>query len=711
MVEATSARPPAVVRRPIRALKMTTAACRLVTILAIDVVGYSHLLEVGDENSLILAATRRLVGDGAGYTGLIRAGGEGMLERLQTHRQQLVEPKIAEYRGRMLKTTGDGMLVEFASPVEAVRCAVEMQWGMIERNADTPTTKRITFRIGIDLHQTSANGDLPTNDGAGTVARLAGFAEPGGICVSHAVRDFIRDKLPYNFEDIGERTPKNGAAPVRAYAMNPDAVASAPLVTELPRAAVGRRHLSLRSAAITASIVATIGIWAAAGWVWLGGNQSPAPTAMFVAASPQILPQIAPTNGTPGDASNQRPPEPPLSVVVLPFANLSNDPTQEYFADGVTEDLTAQLSRIPGSVVIARDTAFTYKGVSIDAQQIGRDLGVRHVLTGSVRRAGEQVWLNVLLIDAQTGTRTWEKQFDTDRANLADAQEQITDDLARAIGRHPEVLAGRRNPTTIDPDAHDFLMRGRAWFYRPYSLASWQEAQTAFERALEIDARSVEARVDLARVLSGRLADGWSISLQQDPARAGQLLQEALERDQSRSTAHFAMGVLRRMQNRLSEAQSEFETAIALNPNDARASYQLGVTLMFLGHPEAGIPHIEKATRLDPNDPEATAMYWALGTSHLLLGQVDKAIDFLDKARAANPRIWYPYLYLAGALGLTGDINTAKADLAESLKLKPEINSLARMRAYNAWITNPENWALQEQTLNVGLRRAGLPDE
>src|ERR1700756_1965042 len=155
---------------------MTTAVCRLATILAIDVVGYSHLLEAGDESSLILAATRRLVGDGAGYTGLIRAGGEGMLERLQTHRQQLVEPKIAEYRGRMLKTTGDGMLVEFASPVEAARCAAEMPWGMIERNADTPTTKRITFRIGIDLHQTSANGDLPTNDGAGTVARLAGFA-------------------------------------------------------------------------------------------------------------------------------------------------------------------------------------------------------------------------------------------------------------------------------------------------------------------------------------------------------------------------------------------------------------------------------------------------------------------------------------------------------------------------------------------------------
>jgi TolB-like protein/class 3 adenylate cyclase/cytochrome c-type biogenesis protein CcmH/NrfG len=685
---------------------MSTAARPRAAILAIDVAGYSHLLDAGDESSLILAATRRLVGDGVGYTGLIRTGGEGMLERLQTHRQQLLDPKIAEYRGRILKTTGDGMLVEFASPLEAVRCAVEIQRAMIERNADTPTAKRITFRIGIDLGETSDDDDLPDDDSAGTVARLEGLTEPGGICISDAVRDSIRG-LPYDFEDIGERIPKNGAAAVRAYAMNADAVASAPVVAELPRAAPARRRISLRSAVIAASVVATIGTWVAAGWVWLGRNPSPSPPAMFVATNPQI--PLA--TGASGDAGSQKPSRPPLSVVVLPFVNLSNDPAQEYFADGITEGLTADLSQIPGSVVIARDTAFTYKGASVDARQIGRKLRVRYVLEGNVRRAGEQIWLDMALIDAQAGSRIWTKQFDTDRANLASAQEEITDNLARAVAGHPEGLAARRKSVRIDPDAHDLIMRGRAWFYRPYSVASWQEAQTAFERALEIDARSVEARVDLAKVLCGRLADGWSNSLQQDPARAAQLLQEALERDANRAAAHFAMGVLRRMQNRLTEAQSEFETAIALNPNNARASYQLGATLMFLGHPDAGIPPIKKAIRLDPNDPEVTVMYWALGTCHLLLGQVDDAVDFLDRARAANPRIWYPYLYLSGAFGLRGDIDTAKSALAESLKLKPEINSLARMRAYNAWITNPENWTLQEQTLNAGLRRAGLPDE
>jgi tetratricopeptide (TPR) repeat protein len=314
--------------------------------------------------------------------------------------------------------------------------------------------------------------------------------------------------------------------------------------------------------------------------------------------------------------------------------------------------------------------------------------------------------------DAETGTHALGEQFDTDLANLVDIQNEITGRLADTLDReHAKVSTARSEPNGIDPDARDLIMRGRAWSHRPYSAATWQEAQSAFERALEIDSRSVEARVDLASVLGGRLADGWNNSRQQDPARAERLLQEALESDANRSTAHFALGVLRRMQNRLAEAQREFETAIGLDPNDARALYQLGVTRMFLGRPEAGIPYIKKALRLDPNDPDVTSLYWALGTCYLLLGQVDEAIDFLGKARAANSRIWYPYLYLAGAFGLRGDIDAVNGALAEALKLKPEVNSLARMRAYNAWITNTENWTLQEETLNLGLRRAGLPDK
>jgi TolB-like protein/class 3 adenylate cyclase len=592
-----------------------TAACRLATILSVDVVGYSHLLEPGDKGSLILAATGRLAADGAGYPGLIKAGAEGVLERLKSRRRQLVDPKFAEHHGRILRTAADGMLVEFANPVEAVRCAVEIQCGMIERDAETAAEKRITFRIGIDLGSTSIDGNLPHDTGLGTVARLDELAEPGGICVSRTVHDVIRGRLPYAFEDIGERTLKNGVS-VHAYAMSADAAASTPDVERRLRSILQPRHISLRSATIAASVVVTIGVWIAAGWEWFGGNPMQAPGEMPVATGPQVAPaaDIAADRGAqrPSEAPSS---EPPFSIVVLPFANQSRDPDQEYFVAGITEDLTALLSRIPGSVVIARNTAFAYKGKSADAQQVSRELDVRYILEGSVRRAGEQVRLKVLLIDDETGRRLWSEQFDTDRANLVDTENEIIGRLVQSLGwEHRKISPAQPGLHKIDPDARDLIMRGRAWSYRPYSAETWEEAQTAFEQALEIDPRSVEARVDLASVLGGRLANGWSNSRQRDPAHAELLLREALERDASRSTTHFAMGVLRRMQNQLTEAQREFETAIALDPNDARASYQLGVTLMFLGRPEAGIPYLRKAIRLDPNDP---------GCDHPVLGLRD----------------------------------------------------------------------------------------
>jgi adenylate cyclase len=211
----------------------------------------------------------------------------------------------------------------------------------------------------------------------------------------------------------------------------------------------------------------------------------------------------------------------------------------------------------------------------------------------------------------------------------------------------------------------------------------------------------------LATVLGGRSAEGWSSSTQLDPARAEQLLREVLDQDADRAEAHFAMGVLRQMQNRLSEAQTQYEATISLDPNQARAYLHLGQTLMFLGHPDAAIPDLERAMRLSPRDPNMATLQWALGTSHLLLGQVDEAIHWLQQAGDANPRLWFPQLYLAGALGLRGDLDAAKAALAQSIRLNPAINSLSRMRQQNAWITTPQHWALQEATLNVGLRRAG----
>jgi adenylate cyclase len=348
-----------------------------------------------------MPAVRRLAAilaaDVAGYSRLMGADEEGTHARLQAHRRELVAPKIGEYSGRIVKTTGDGVLAEFQSVVDAVRCAAEWQRAMTDRETGSPEDRRIRFRIGVNLGDVIVEDNDIFGDGVNVAARLEALAEPGGICISRTVRDHIRDKLPYPFEDRGEQSVKNIARPVRVYLMSAAAVAALPAV------------------------------------------------ATAAEASTRAVPEDAPR----------------LSIVVLPFANLSNDPDQEYFADGITDDLTTDLSRIPGSFVIARNTAFTYTGKSVDVKQIGHELGVRYVLEGSVRRTGDQVRVNVQLIDAETGTHLWADRFDTDRVNLGQAQDEITGRLAGTLNVELGKDVGRRiDPErVVNPGARDLIMR------------------------------------------------------------------------------------------------------------------------------------------------------------------------------------------------------------------------------------------------------------
>jgi tetratricopeptide (TPR) repeat protein len=282
----------------------------------------------------------------------------------------------------------------------------------------------------------------------------------------------------------------------------------------------------------------------------------------------------------------------------------------------------------------------------------------------------------------------------------------------------PQVTLNQTSPVAdereqLDPTVRDLITRGWELYYLPYSAARWQDARRNFERAFELDSRSSEARIGLASILSTKLADGWSPVLQEDLPRAENILVEVLDKGTvpNRAAAHFTLGVLRQMQNRLPEAQSEFETAVSLDPTNARAQLHLGETRLFLGEPEAGIAPLEQAIRLAPDGPNLAIAYSALGSCQLLLGRLDQAIDLLQAARAADPRLWVPYLYLAGSYGLRGDLDKAKSALAESIRLKPAVKSLARMRAENRWLTDPRYQALQVKTLNVGLRRAGFPDQ
>jgi len=620
----------------------------------------------GSHDAITTAATRRLAAilaaDVAGYSRLMGADEEGTHQRLRAHLAQLVAPKVNEHHGRIVKTTGDGMLVEFSSIVDAVRCAAEMQRAMLDRNAEEPEDKRITFRVGVNLGDVIADGDDIFGDGVNIAARLEALAEPGSICISQTVRDHIGDRLPYAFDDIGEQEVKNIARPLRVYALNVAAVAALPPVIAPARPRATRRRATAR----------------------------------------RELPR--------------------LSIVVLPLANLSNDPDQEYFADGITDDVTTDLSRISGSFVIARNTAFTYKGKPVDAKRIGRDLGVRYVLEGSIRRIGEQVRVNVQLIDAESGAHLWAERFDTDRASLSEAQSEITGRLASTLNLELLRDASRRieQEKKVDPDARDFVMRGWARWYQAASVSAGEEALKAFERALAIEPRSTDARIGIARTLVARHTTGWSsrsfrqASTLQDMARVERMLFEAIESNPAPSMAYAILGTLRRMQVRLAESRIALEKAITLDPNSEYGNKQLAWTLLFLAEPDAAIALGEKCLRLSPRDSYIFGTYQLIGWSHLVSNRLDQAIDLFIKGCTANPRVWTFYYGLAGALALKGDLKGAKAALVESLKLRPEVNSLAQWYEYLPWTSkanNPQYWALEHKTLSEGLRLIGFPEK
>jgi adenylate cyclase len=599
-----------------------------------------------------MTTTRRLAAilaaDVAGYSRLIGADEEGTLARLKAIRVGLIEPSVARHNGRIVKTTGDGLLVEFASVVDALRSARDIQAQMPEREAPLPPDSRILIRIGI--HQGDIlveDGDI-FGDGVNIAARLEGLAEPGGICVSARVQEDVAGKLDLAFRDLGEQRLKNIARPVRVYAID-------------------------------------------------------APTPR---PSSSVQPAAAP---------------PRISIVVLPFASLSPDPEQDYFADAVTDDLTTDLSRIEDSFVIARSTAFTYKGKAVDVRQVARELGVRYVLEGSVRRLGERVQVNVQLIDGITGSHLWADRFDTDRRDLAAAQDEITGRLARTLDAALIRDAARRIELerAADPDACDLVLRARALHYESLSgtpndrEARVRAALDLLERALILDPGSPDARILIARLLEADIADGVSASVEHDKARAEQLIREALDRAPNRSWARTVMGVLRRVQGRWAEAQVELETAIALDRNNALAIRHLGQVVLIQGNPEAAIPYFEKAIRLDPQAYDTFVAYVSLAACHLFLGHTDEAVEPFRKARSLAPGIWYVHINLAGALGLTGEIEEAKSEIAETLKLKPEANSIAGLRAIavTTGVGSPQLQALREKTIYAGLRRAGFPEE
>ena len=442
---------------------------------------------------------------------------EGTLERLKAHRRQLIDPKIAEHRGRIVKTTGDGVLAEFPSVVDAVRCSAEVQRGMLDREPEVPDERRIRLRIGINLGDVIVEGGDIFGNGVNVAARLEALSEPGGICVSGTVHDQIRDKLPYRFADRGEQSVKNIARPVRVYALclEDRSASKEPIATP--------RH---RLTSIATGLAAVVALVIAVGAWWLWPKTKPAPTPVVAAATSMAQPLMAPR----------------LSIVVLPFANLSNDPDQQYFADGITEDVTTDLSRIGNSFVISRNTAFTYGNKPVDTKQIGRELGVRYVLEGSVRRSANKVRVNAQLIDAEADAHLWAEQFDGDIGDLFALQNEITSRIAVALNL--ELSRSEAARPTETPDPLDFILRGRAAYMKGITRDQVIETLSLFERALTLDPHSVEAQNWVALMLVIRAGNGFSESPASDFQRAEELVGRALTASSRDWLARYAKGSL-----------------------------------------------------------------------------------------------------------------------------------------------------------------------
>src|SRR6516225_6618551 len=577
---------------------------------------------------------------------------EGTLDRLKAHRCEIVDPKIKEHHGRVVKTTGDGLLAEFPSVVDAVRCAAEVQRGMLDREPDSPDEQRIRLRIGINLGDVIAEGDDIFGDGVNVAARLEALAEPGGICVSGVVRDQIRGKLPYPLADKGEQSVKNIAEPIRVYALRPEAIADLPL----PSMPISASHLRRTAPlVIAASAAAALVIAASVWWFWPTTTASPTPA---VAATTSIAQPLT---------------TPRLSIVVLPFANLSSDPDQQYFADGITEDVTTDLSRIADSFVISRNTAFTYRNKSVDTKQIGRELGVHYVLEGSVPRSGNKVRVNAQLIDAETDAHLWAEQLDGDVGDLFALQNEITARIAIALNL--ELTSREATRPTEHPDALDFILRGRAayWDWKgPPTRDRLAETTSLFERALALDPRSVEAKSWVAFMVYFREGGGWSESPAADLQRADELVGRALEASPRDWFAHAVKGrLLLRSQGRCEEAIPEYETALALNPNSLSALNQLALCKIMIGSIEDAIPPEEQAIRLSPRDPLIRLFYTNMGIAHLLQSHTDEAILWFEKARGAAV-FAFPYSFLAAIYGLRGETDKAAANLAEARRQFPD---------------------------------------
>jgi TolB-like protein/class 3 adenylate cyclase len=582
-----------------------------------------------------------LVADVVGYSRLAGADEDSTLSRLRGLRSDLIEPAIAAHHGRIVKRTGDGFLAEFRSVVDTLRCAIEVQNGMVERNAGLPPERRIEFRIGIHLGDVveEADGDL-MGDGVNIAARLEGICKPGAICLSEDAYRQVKGRVDLAMIDLGPTQLKNIAEPIRVYSLEVGAHAHA--------------------------------------------KRAPPP-------------------------APEKPAPPRLSIVVLPFANIGGGAEQDHFVDGITESLTTDLSRIRGSFVIGRNTAFTFKGRAVDLKQIGRELNVRYVLEGSVQRGGNRMRVNVQLINAESGSHLWAERFDKPLADIFDMQDEIVARLAGALNTELVAAEARRAERTPTPDSMDLYFQGMAWYNKGVTPENVARARGFFQHALSADPDNADALVGSAR------ADASAAILWLgDPAEAFGMAEakvaRALSSVRDHARGHACLGYIKIYTKRGAEGIADCEHALGLDRNLAQAHASIGFGKVFIGRPEEAEAHIVEALRLSPRDTAAHVWMSAASMGKNHLGFYEQAIAWCRRAIEANRDFAHPYFVLGAALARLDRLDEARSAVRAGRLLNPAFTLSSARSLWTSISHEPAYLATVEPVLDA-MRMAGVPEQ
>jgi adenylate cyclase len=573
-----------------------------------------------------------IAADMVGYSRLIRADEDGTLAALKLLFSELIGPKIAEHHGRIVKLMGDGLLAEFPSVVEAVRTAAEMQQVLAARNADLPQDRRIEFRVGVNLGDVVIDGEDIHGDGVNVAARLEGLAEPGGVCISGAVHDQVRDRIGLRFEDLGRQQVKNIDRPVRV-------------------------------------------------WRWLRDS---------AASSSEMGPLKQPLPDRP-------------SIVVLPFNNMSRDPDQEYFSDGITEDIITDLSKASGLFVIARNSAFVFKDKAFSVPHVCRELGVKFALEGSIRKAGNRVRVTAQLIDGLSGGHLWAERYDRELTDIFEVQDDITQQIVAAL----KVTLSAAERSLIadtgkkDVNAHDWFLKGRELTYTPKKDREFlEQASACFRRAIEIDPDHAAAHAGLGLCYVLDYQNRWSDDPEASLDLAEQFTNEAIAKDDQEPYAHYVAAIVAMFRKDYERWAGEADRALSLNPNYAPALDARGIGHAYTGEPAKAIPLIERAMRLDPAFQQQYMHF--LGTAYFVGGDYETAAALFKDRIAINPTTDLSRAFLASALGHLGKPDDAREVWRELKQINPKYSPAEHIGRL------PFRDPADAEKFTDGLRKAGL---